>query len=158
MSAGIEGTAHLNTAERTVGQVSAVFTGKRNSLCYALVDDGGAHFGQAIDIGFAGTVVTTLDGVVEKTVNGIIVILVVLGSVDTTLCGNGMCTTRGIADTEYLHIVTELAQGSGCRRSAQTGSDDNDLQFPFVVGTDKMNLGFTLGPFFGKRSVRNLGN
>ena len=158
LSAGIEGTAHLNTAERTVGQVSAVFTGKRNSLCYALVDNRRTHLCQTVNVGFTGTIVTAFDGVVEKTINGVIVVLVILGSVDTTLRGNRMCTARRVADTEYLHIVTELAQGSGCRRSAQTGTHYNDLQFPFVVGTDKMNLGFTLGPFFGKRSVRNLGN
>ena len=88
MSAGIEGTAYLYTSERTVGKVSAVFACKWNTLCDTLVDDGSTDLCETVDVRFAASVVTALDGVVEETIDCIIVILVVLGSIDTTLSGN----------------------------------------------------------------------
>ncbi len=88
LSPRIEGTADLHASERSVGEVSAVFTGKRNTLSDALVDDGGAHLSETVNVSLPCTIVTTFDRVIEETVDGIVVVLVVLGCVDTTLCGN----------------------------------------------------------------------
>ena len=88
MAAGVEGTANLNTTERTVRQIASVFTCERNSLGNTLVDNGGTHFRKTVNIGFAGTVVASLDRIIEKPVHGIVVILVVLCSIDTSLGGD----------------------------------------------------------------------
>ena len=97
MSSGIECTAYLHTTERTVGEISAILSCKRNSLRNALVNDSGADFSKTIDVSLSTTIVTTLDGIVEKTVDRVIVILVVLRSIDTTLCCNRVRTTRFVS-------------------------------------------------------------
>ena len=94
LSPGIEGSADLYTSERTVGKVSAVFTGERNTLGNTLVDDSGAHFCQTIDIGLTTAIVSSLDGIIEKTVNSVVVILVILGSIYTSLSCNRVCPSR----------------------------------------------------------------
>ena len=88
LSAGIESTAYLDTAERTVGKISAIFTGKGNTLGDTLVDDGRTYFCQTVNIGFTAAIVSSLDGIIEKTIHGIIVVLVILGSVYTSLSCN----------------------------------------------------------------------
>ena len=158
LTAGIERTAHLSTAERTVCKHSAILPGKRNALGDTLVDDVAAYFSKTIDICLAAAIVTSLDGLIEKTVDRVIVILVVLRSIDTTLCSDRMCTTRGITDAEHLHIVTEFTERSSCRRSSKSGSYDDDLKFPLVAGIDNTKLRFMLCPLHGLRTLRNLRN
>ena len=137
LASGIECTAHLSTTERPVGKKSAIFPCERNALSDTLVDDVIAHFGKSIDIRLTATVVAAFDGLIEKTVDRVIVILVVLGGIDTTLCGNGMCTAWRVAYTEYLNIITKLTKCSSCRCTSKPGSDDNDFEFPLVAGIDK---------------------
>ena len=158
LSAGIERTADLDTAEGAVRQIAAVLTRKRNTLGYALVYDGGAHFREPVDIGFAAPVVATLDGIIEKAVHGVVVILVVLRGIDTALRRNRVGAARGIADTEDLDIVSEFSERSRCRCTAKTGTYDDYLEFPLVVGTDDPDFGLAPGPFLGERPFRNLGN
>ena len=157
LAAGIERTAHLHAAEGAVGEVSAVFTGERNALCHTLVDDGTAALGQTVDVGLAGAVVATLDGVVEQTVDRVVVILIVLGSVDTALRSDGVRAARTVADAENLDIVAEFAQGGGCRRAAETGTDHDDLKLSLVVGTHETDFRLAPGPFALKGSCRNFG-
>ena len=85
LSAGIESTAYLHATERTVGKISAVFPSERNTLRYALVNDGSTHLSETVNISLPSTVVATLDGVIEETVNRVIVILIILCSIDTSL-------------------------------------------------------------------------
>ena len=59
-------------------------------MCYTLVDDIVAYLSQAVDIGLAGTVVTTLHGVIEQTIDRVAVVLIVLCCVDTALCSDGV--------------------------------------------------------------------
>ena len=113
LASGIEGTAYLGAAERTVVQQSAVIPCERNALRYALVDDVVAHFGQTVDIGFAAAIITALDGVVEKTVDGVIVVLVVLGGVDTSLGCDRVGAAGGVADAENLNVVSKFSKGGG---------------------------------------------
>ena len=157
LALGVERTAHLHAAEGAVGEVSAVFTGERNALRDALVDDGGAHLGQTVDVGLAGAVVTTLDGVVEQTIDRVVVILIVLGSVDTALRSDGVRPARTVADAENLDVVAEFAQGGGCRRAAETGTDHDDLKLSLVVGTHETDFRLAPGPFALKGSCRNFG-
>ena len=82
----IECAAHLGATERTVGEHTAVFACERHTLCHTLVYDVVAHFCQAIYVGFTCTVVAALHCVIEQTINGVAVVLVVFGCVDTALC------------------------------------------------------------------------
>ena len=145
----------MSTAERPVGKKSAVFPCKRNSLSYTLVDDVAAH---SIDIGFTAAVVATLDGLVEKTIDRVIVILVILGSIYTSLRRDRVRTARRIADAENFYIITELTQRSSCRRTTESGSDDNDFEFPLVARIDNTDLRLMLCPFLRQRTLRNLRN
>ena len=110
LALGIERTGHLCATERTVGQRAAVFTGEGNTLCHALVDDVVADLGQTINVGFTGAVVATLYGIVEQAVNRVTVVLVILGSIDTTLCGDGVCAARGVLNAEVEYFETHFTQ------------------------------------------------
>ena len=96
----IESTAHLGAAEGTVGKETAVFTGEGNALCHTLVDDIVGDFGKTVHIGLAGTVVTTLHRVVEETIHGVAVVLIVLGCVDTSLGRDRMGAARAVLNAE----------------------------------------------------------
>ena len=65
LTLSIECTRYLSTTERTVSQLTPIFAGKGNALCHALVYDVVRYFGQTVNVGFAGTIVATFDGVVE---------------------------------------------------------------------------------------------
>ena len=104
LSFGIESTGYLGATERTVVEQTSVLTGERYALCYTLVDDGVGNFGQTVNVGFAGTVVSTFDRIVEETIHAVSVVLIVFGRIDTTLCCDGVCTAGRIlyAETEYV--------------------------------------------------------
>ena len=89
-----ESTAHLSTTERAVVEHTAVFASERHTLLHALVDNVVRHFSQAIHVGFASAVVTTLHGVVEKAIHRVAVVLIVLSSVDTTLSSDRVSAAR----------------------------------------------------------------
>ena len=129
LTAGVERTGNLRTTEGTVVEEATVFTTERNTLGDALVDDEVRVFGQAVHVGFASAEVTALHGIVEQTVNGVAVVLVVLGSVDTTLGSNGVCAAGAILDAERLDIVTKFGKGcgSGCTGKASTNHDHGEL-------------------------------
>ena len=99
-------------------------------------------------VGFASAEVTALHGIVEQTVNGVAVVLVVLGSVDTTLGGNGVCATGAILDAERLDIVTKFGEGSGsgCTGKASTNHDHGELTL--VGGVHELEFELVLGPLF----------
>ena len=63
-----------------------------------------------MDVGFTGAVVATLERVVEKSIHAIAVILVVLGCIDPSLCGNTVCTARRILETECFHFISQFTQ------------------------------------------------
>ena len=154
----IEGAADCSPTERAVCEESAILTCERHALSYALVNDVVADLCKTIDIGFAAAVVATFDGLVEEPVNRVIVVLVVLRSVDASLCRNGVGTAWRVADTEDFDVVTEFTERSCCRGSAQTGSDDDDIEFSLVARSDYTDVCLMVSPFFGKRSLGNLGN
>ena len=88
LAAGVEGARDLGAAEGAVGEEAPVFTGERHALRDALVDDVRRDLGETVDVGFAGTVVATLDRVLEKAAHAVAVVLVVLRGVDATLRGD----------------------------------------------------------------------
>lgn len=110
LALGVEGALHLDATERTVVEQAAVLAGEGNAHGDALVDDVGAHVGQPVDVGLAGSVVAALDRVIEQPVDGVVVVLVVLGSVDAALGRNRVRTTRAVLVAEVLDVVAGLAQ------------------------------------------------
>jgi len=113
LASGIESTAYLNSSEGAVGEISAIFTSERNSFRYTLVDDGGTYLGETIDVRLTAAVITSLDGVIEEAVDGVIVVLVILCGVDSSLSGDRVRAARRIADAEDLDIVAKFTESGG---------------------------------------------
>ena len=146
LSGGVEGTLYLHSSERAVGKQSAVFAGERYPLCYALVDDATRHLRQAIYVRFPRAVIAALYGVVEKSVDGIAVVLVILGGVDTPLSRDGVGPAGRILKAERLDLVAHLSQRCR-RRSASQARANNDHFDPTLVGrVDQRHGRFVLGP------------
>ena len=148
LTAGIECSAHLCTAKRTVVKQSTVVAGKGNSLRHTLVNNVATHFGQTVHIGLTGTVVTSFNGVTEQTLHTVAVILVILGCIDTTLCSDGVRTARRVLNAENIHFEAHCSQRSSGRGTGQSGSNNNDIYFPLVGGIHQLLTGFIVGPFF----------
>ena len=110
LSFGIERTRHLCSTERTVVERAAVIACERHSLCHALVYNGVGHFCQTVDICFACAVIATFDRVIEQAVNRVAIVLVILRSVDTALCSNGVCAARRVLYTEVYHFESHFAK------------------------------------------------
>ncbi len=146
LSACVEGTGNQHTTEGTVGQGSAVFTGKRNALCDALVDDVGAVFSEAVDVGFTGAEVATFDGVVKETPRAVAVVLVVFGGVDSALRGDTVGAARAVVEGEAVDVVALLSQSGSGGSSGQSGSDDDHFELAAVDRPDKTHLFFCFGP------------
>jgi hypothetical protein len=53
-----------------------------------MIYDRNAYFSQTMHVGLASAKVSALDGVVEKPVNGIAIVLIILGGVDAALSCN----------------------------------------------------------------------
>ena len=155
LAAGIEGTRYLRAAERTVSQQTAVLAGEGYALCYALVDDEVRDLGQTVDVGLAGAVVAALDRIVEEPVYGVVVVLVVLRGVDTALCGDRVGAAGRILDAEDLDVVAQFAQRSGCGGAAQTGSDDDDVEFALVGGAYDLDSCLVVAPLVCESAGRN---
>ncbi len=149
LSLGIEGTAHLSTTERTVGEHAAILTCERHSLCHTLVDDIVRHLCQTVNICLASTVVTTLDSVVEQTINRVTVVLIVLCCVDTSLCCDRVSTAGRVLNAEVKHIEAHLAKRSGSTGTSQTCTNDDNVEFQFVLGVHQALVCFIISPFLG---------
>ena len=157
LAAGIEGARQLGAAEGAVGQQPTVLAREGDPLGHALVDDGVAHLGQAVDVGLAGAKVPALDGVVEQAPDAVAVVGVVLGRVDAALGGDAVRPARGILDAERLDVVAQLRQAGRGRGAGQPGAHDNDVIFALVRGVDQLRFEAVEVPFLGQRACRNLG-
>ena len=157
LTAGVESTRNLRAAERTVVEITGIVAGKRHALRHTLVNDIVAHFRQTIYVGFAGTVVAPLDGIVEKTVDAVAVVLIVLGRIDTALRGDGVRPAGTVGNAEYLYIETQRAQRSGRRSPSKAGSHHNHIELAFVGGVHQMLFSLIFSPLLRQRPGRNLG-
>ncbi len=153
---GIECTAYLSTAERAVCKQTAVFACEWNTLLNALVDDVIRHFGQTVNVGFARTEVAAFHGVVEQAVNGVAVVLVVLGCIDAALCCDGVCAAGAVLDAEVIYVETHFAQRRCCRSTGKAGADDDNVEVALVGGVYKVLMGLVVGPFLSDRTFGNL--
>ncbi len=153
LTLSIEGTAHLRTTERTVGKHAAILTCKRNSLCYALVDDVVADLCQTVNVGFTSTIVTTLHCVIEQTINGVTVILIVLCCIDTALCCDGVSTTRRVLNTEVQYVEAHLAERGCGAGTSQSCTHHDDVELQFVLRVHQSLMCFIVGPFLSYWSL-----
>ena len=148
LTARVEGAADLNAAEGAVVEQAAVVACEGDALGDGLVDDSRADFRQAVNVGLAGAVVAPLDGIVKEPVDAVAVVGVILGGVDAALSGDAMRPARTVVEGESLDLVAQLAQ-RGCRRRAgQAGTDDDDLDASFIVGSHQVHRGAVLRPLF----------
>ena len=116
---------------------------------HALVDNIVGHLCQAIDIGFAGTIVAAFHRVVEQTIDGVAVVLVVLGGIDTTLRGNGVGAAGRILNAEVNHVEAHLAECGGGRSTRKTCTDNDYVQFQLILGVHQTLVSFIVSPFLG---------
>ena len=149
LTLSVESTAHLSTTERTVSEHTAVFASERYTLRHALVDDSVAHFSQTIHVSFTSAIVTTLYGVVEKTIYRVTVVLVVLCSVDTTLCSDRVCTARRVLDAEVLHFEAHFTERSSSTCTSKSSTYDDNIELTFVFGVHQLLVSFIVGPLLG---------
>ena len=150
LAACVECAAYLCTSEGTVVEQSAIVAGKRYSLCDTLVDNVTADLSETVDVGLAGAVVATLDGVAEETFHTVTVVLVVLGGVDATLGGDAVGTARRVLYAENVDVEAECTEGCSCGCSGEACADDDNVEFAFVGGVDQLLHGLISGPFLRK--------
>ena len=156
LTASVKRAGNLSATEGPVVEKSAVFAGEGHTLGDTLVNDVGRDLGEAVDVGFAGAVITAFDGVVEQTVNAVAVVLVILRGVDTALSGDGVRAAGAIVEDKTVHLITELGHGSGSGSASQTGANDDHLIFPFVGRIDQLHVGFVGAPFVGEVAGGNI--
>ena len=89
----VESTDTCAPPKERLSSVPPYSRAERNTLRYTLVDDSVRHFSQTIYVCFTGTIVATFYSIVEQTVNRVTIILIILCSIDTTLCSDRVCTT-----------------------------------------------------------------
>jgi len=102
--------------------------------------------GQTPAIGLATAVVAALHGVLGVAVGGVIVHLLGTGGVDTTLCGDGVRTTRGVMEGEDLHLVAQLAQCGRGGTGGQAGTNHENLKLAAVQRGYQLHVVLLVGP------------
>ena len=88
--------------------MTSVLTGKWNALGYALINDSSAYFRKPVHVSFTSTEVSALYSVVEKSVNTVAIILVVLCSVDTALSCYTVRPSCTVLVAEAFDLVAKL--------------------------------------------------
>ena len=78
---------------------------------YALIDDVHADFCETIYVSFTSAEVAAFDRVIEETMNGVSIILVVLRGIDPALSRNGVGTSRAVLEAEALHLIAKFREG-----------------------------------------------
>ena len=149
----VERTGHLHATEGAVVEEAAVLASEGDALRDALVDDVGADLGEAVDVVLTGAVVAALDRVVEETVDGVVVVAVVLRGVDTTLRGDGVRAAGGVLVEEAVDVVTHFAERGGGGAAREAGSDDDDAQLTAVGRVHQRCVELTLFPAAVDRNV-----
>ena len=112
-----------------------------------MVDDIHAKLGEAIDICLARAEISAFDGVVEKAVHAVAVILVVLGGVYSTLGCDAVRPARRILKAEALHVVAQLTHCRGGCASGQSRAHNDDGVFALVCWVYQLHLEAMAIPF-----------
>ena len=156
MATCVERTADLCTTEGTVVQKTTVFTGEWNTLGHHLVDDVNTVLGKTMHVCFASAEVATLDGVVEQTMDAVTITLVVLCTVDATLCSNRVCATCRVMECEGVNLVSKFRHCCCSRCSSKAGSDNDDFELALVVGVHQLHVLFVRSPLLSHWAGGNL--
>ena len=115
-----------------------------------------ADLGQTVDIGLAGTVVATLNRVIEKPIDAVAIILVVLGCVDAALGRDGMGAARGVLQAEGEDVVAQLGQRGRGRSAGQPGTDDDQGVVALVRRIDQLEFELVFIPLLRDRTARDI--
>ncbi len=113
LTARVEGARHLGSAEAPVREEAAVLARERHALRDALVDDLHRRLCESVHVGFARTEVAALHGVVEKAIDAVAVVLIVLRGVDAALRGDRVRAPRAVLEAERVDLVAELGHRRG---------------------------------------------
>ena len=105
---------------------------------------------------FACTEVATFDGVVEQAMNTVAITFVVLCSVDSALCCDGVRTTSRVMECKCIDLVAKFCQRCRSRCTCKTSTYNNDFELAFVVGVDQLHVVFVVVPLVGHRAFWNL--
>ena len=140
LAARIERARYLRPAERAVVEISRIVAGERDSLGNGLVDDGVAHLREPINVRLARAEVAALDRVTEEALDAVPIIWIVLGSIDAALGSDAVAPAGRVLKAEGINMIAELAQGRGCGRARQTGTDHDDPVLPLVRGGDQLQF------------------
>ena len=151
LASGVEGSRDLRSAERTVVEEPAVLSGEGNAEGHAVIDDGNADLGKPMDVCFPRSEVAALDGVVEQTVHGVAVVLVIFGRVDTSLRGNRVGAPWGILVAKGLHLVAEFSEGCGCGCAGETSANDDNLKLAAIGRVDELGFELVILPLLFER-------
>src|SRR5690625_3861534 len=68
LSFRIKSSRHQYSTKGTVIEQTTIFTSKRNTLRYALINNTSGNLGQSVGVGFARTIVATFGSIVKQTV------------------------------------------------------------------------------------------
>src|SRR6185295_16990134 len=98
----------LRPAKGSVIQKTAILSRERHTLRHTLVNNVETDLGHPIDIRFTRAEVSALYRVLKEPINTVAIIAIVLGSVDTSLGRNAVCSTRTVVITETLNVITQL--------------------------------------------------
>src|SRR6516225_522556 len=158
LAARVEGAGDLSAAEGTVVEKTAVLAGEGHALSNALVDDVHTNLGEAVDVAFTGAEVATFHCVVEQPVNAVAIIVIVLGSVDAALSGNGVGAAGTVLIAETLHVVAEFPEAGGSSATGEAGTDDDDVVLALVGRIDELEIEFVLVPGLLNRTGRDVGD
>jgi hypothetical protein len=157
LTAGVKRARDLRAAKGTIGQESAIFPREWHSLRDALVDNVHTDLRQSVNIRFARAEITALNCVVEKPVNTVAVVLIILGGVDAALGGNAVGAARAVLKTETLHVIAEFRERSGGGSAGQTAADNEDIEFAFVGRVHQLQIELMFLPLAFERAGRGFG-
>src|SRR5579862_2767241 len=157
LPARVERSRNLRATKRPIVQQAAIFPRKRHALRHALVDDIHAHLRKPIHICLARAEIATLDSIVEKPVNRIAVIRIILSRIDATLRCNAVRSARAILETKAFDLVTQFRKRCCRGRTRQPAAHNYHVELPFVRRIDELQIKFVLVPLLRYRPGRHFG-
>src|SRR6476660_1352736 len=152
LTPAVKRAGHLDAPERAVGQLSAIFAGKRHAERHALIDDLGADLCQAVDVRFARTEVAALDRVIKQPLDAVAVVLIILRRIDAALRRDTVRAAGAVLKAETIHVIAELSKGRRRAGARQPRSHHDDADRPFVRWTDQLFTETVTVPFAVERS------
>ena len=108
-------------------------------------------------VGFAGAEVAAFDRIVEEAEDGVAVVLVILGGVDSTLGGDGVGTAGAVLIAEAIHLIAELGKGGGGGTPGESGAHHDNFEFPLIGRVDQFGVHLMGRPFVGERTGGDFG-